>query len=74
MSKRTVSFRAMLAGAVFAAAMTFGAVQAIATDGSEPGTQHEGCNSWACKKECAPFGGDLGPGGPGKPLQCYCCG
>jgi hypothetical protein len=74
MSKRIASFRTLLAGTVFAGAMVFGTMQAIATDASDPGTQYVGCNSWACKKECAPFGGDLGPGGPGKPLKCLCCG
>ena len=32
------------------------------------------CTTWACNTECAPFGGDLVSGGPGKPLQCACCG
>ncbi len=74
MSKRLKTIRNVIATAIFASAMGFGAMQAIATDASDPGTRYWGCNAWACKKECAPFGGDLGPGGPGKPLQCYCCG
>jgi hypothetical protein len=74
MKKTRVSLRSMLAAAVFASAMTFGAVQAIATDASQAGTQYAGCTSPACKKECGSFGGSLGPGGPGKPLKCYCCG
>jgi hypothetical protein len=40
-----------------------------AIDGAAPG-----CTAWACRLECAPFGGALVPGGPGKPLQCACCG
>ncbi len=32
------------------------------------------CTQWACRTECAPFGGHLVAGGPGKPLQCACCG
>jgi hypothetical protein len=74
MKKTRMSLRSMLAAAVFASAMAFGTMQAIATDASQPGTQYVGCNSWACRKECGSFGGDLGPGGPGKPLKCYCCG
>lgn len=74
MKARTVSIRSMIATAVFVAAMSFGAVQAIATEGSNPGTQYQSCNNIACIAECEGFGGDLGPGGPGKPLTCYCCG
>ena len=72
--KRRTMLRQLFTGAVFAAAMGFGATQAIATGGDDPGTRYESCTAWACKQECAPFGGDLGPGGPGKPLVCYCCG
>lgn len=74
MQARHIPVRSLLMGFAFAVAMAFGATQAIATDMDDPGTRYEACNAWACKKECAPFGGDLGPGGPGKPLQCYCCG
>ncbi len=72
LSKATI--RNLLLGVAVSAAMGFGAAQAIATDSAAPGTQHESCSAYACKLECAPFGGSLGPGGPGKPLQCYCCG
>lgn len=74
MHTRKVSFRSLVAGALFAAAMGFGATQAIATDGDDPGTRYEACNSWQCRQECPGFGGTLGPGGPGRPLTCYCCG
>ncbi len=74
MKSRRISFRSMIATAVFVAAMSFGAAQAIATEGSNPGTQYHSCDSIACVAECGSFGGSLGPGGPGKPLVCYCCG
>lgn len=74
MKARKVSFRSMIATVAFVAAMSFGAAQAIATDGNSPGTRYAGCSSTACRAECPGFGGDLGPGGPGKPLTCYCCG
>lgn len=74
MQTRKVPFRALVMGALVAAAFGFGATQAIATETGDIGTRYESCSAWACKQECAPFGGDLGPGGPGKPLQCYCCG
>lgn len=48
----------------------FGVLQATASPPAKP----VGCKSFACKTECAPFGGDLVPGGPGKPLRCACCG
>jgi len=51
--------------------MGFGIVQATA---STTAPKPVGCNSFACRAECAPFGGDLGPGGPGQPLRCLCCG
>ena len=54
-----------------AGTMGFGIVQATA---STPKGPQVGCNSFACHTECAPFGGDLVPGGPGKPLRCACCG
>jgi len=51
--------------------MGFGVVQATAsTTTSKPAS----CNAFACQTECAPFGGELGPGGAGEPLRCYCCG
>jgi hypothetical protein len=72
MKKRKTLFHAALAAASFACALTLGAGQAIATDGTQ--APAESCSAWACRQECGVFGGDLGPGGPGKPLQCYCCG
>lgn len=61
--------------AVFAIAIAgplgFGVLQAT-TASADP--QPVGCKSFACRTECAPFGGDLVPGGPGKPLRCACCG
>lgn len=74
MQARKRSLRTILASVSFAAMMAFGASQAVATDADDPGTRYESCTAWACKQECAPFGGSLGPGGPGKPLVCYCCG
>ena len=56
----------------FVGAMGFGAMQAMASP-TDSGTNAT-CNAWACRAECGSFGGELGPGGPGKPLQCYCCG
>ncbi|ALN90563.1 hypothetical protein LG3211_1587 [Lysobacter gummosus] len=53
--------------------MGFGAFQVVAGNGSAP-AQSESCDAFACRTECAEFGGDLGPGGPGRPLVCYCCG
>ena len=60
-----------LAAVAVVGALGFGTVQAFATDS---GPKPVGCNSWACRNECAPFGGNLGPGGPGQPLVCRCCG
>lgn len=74
MQVRKRSFRTFVAGTMFALMMGFGVSQAIATDADDPGTRYESCSAWACRQECAPFGGSLGPGGPGKPLICYCCG
>jgi hypothetical protein len=51
--------------------MGFGVLQATAS--TEP-TTRASCGAFACRTECAPFGGDLVPGGPGRPLQCACCG
>ena len=61
----------LLAAVAVSGALGFGAVQALAIDDTPDAV---GCRSFACRTECAPFGGDLGPGGPGKPLTCYCCG
>ena len=69
-----VSFRSLVLGAAFAAAMVFGAAQAIATETNTAGTEYASCSAWACRTECPGFGGNLGPGGPGKPLKCFCCG
>lgn len=74
MKLRSIGFRNVLLGLGVSAAMLFGAAQAIATDSASAGTRYETCSSFSCKKECGEFGGDLGPGGPGKPLVCYCCG
>jgi hypothetical protein len=74
MKKRALVLRNIVAGGLFAAVMAFGAAQAIATNNGETGSQLVGCNSFACKKECGALGGNLGPGGPGKPLKCFCCG
>jgi hypothetical protein len=71
MKQRWTALRNGMAAAVFLACMGFGAVQATAGDGIE---KDAACSAWACQQECAPFGGELGPGGPGKPLVCYCCG
>ena len=53
------------------APLGFGAVQATASTPAKAGAS---CSAFACRTECAPFGGDLVPGGPGEPLQCACCG
>ncbi|MCI2261955.1 hypothetical protein [Xanthomonas indica] len=71
MKQRWTALRNGMLAAVFLASMGFGAVQAIAGDGIE---KEAACSAWACQQECAPFGGELGPGGPGQPLICYCCG
>ena len=73
MKHRTRTLRIALAALLFSTAMGFGAAQVFASNGMKSDTQAS-CDSWACRKECAPFGGNLGPGGPGEPLQCYCCG
>lgn len=62
---------AILAVAV-AAPMGFGILQATASPEATSSGAH--CNSFACRTECAPFGGDLTAGGPGEPLRCACCG
>ncbi len=74
MKMRRVSFRSLIFGAAFFAAMGFGAAQAVATETNTEGTQYASCSAWACRTECAGFGSNLGPGGPGKPLKCSCCG
>ncbi|MBB6367292.1 MULTISPECIES: hypothetical protein [Xanthomonas] len=71
MKQRWTALRNGMLAAVFLASMGFGAVQATAGDGIE---KEAACSAWACQQECAPFGGELGPGGPGQPLICYCCG
>ncbi|MBN6151754.1 hypothetical protein JR065_15515 [Xanthomonas sp. AmX2] len=71
MKQRWMSLRNGIVAALFLTSMGFGAMQAVAGDGAET---KAACSAWACQQECAPFGGDLGPGGPGQPLQCYCCG
>ncbi|MGH8084599.1 MAG: hypothetical protein ACREPV_04925 [Lysobacter sp.] len=73
MKHRTRTIRIALAALLFSTAMGFGAAQVFASNGMKGDTQVS-CDSWACRKECGSFGGDLGPGGPGEPLQCYCCG
>jgi hypothetical protein len=40
----------------------------------DPASPQGLCNQTACRAECGVFGGHLGPGGPGEPLQCRCCG
>ncbi|MFD0325312.1 hypothetical protein [Lysobacter gummosus] len=73
MIKRNRGVRVVLASLLFTAAMGFGTFQVVAGNGSAP-AQSESCDAFACRTECAEFGGDLGPGGPGRPLVCYCCG
>lgn len=68
--KQWKRIKTALVTAGVAGSLVFGFVQATA----EAETRPAACNAWACRTECAPFGGELGPGGPGKPLQCYCCG
>lgn len=74
MKHRTRSVRIALAALLFSTAMSFGAFQVVAGDGAGVQAENEACSAWACRQECQGFGGDLGPGGPGQPLQCYCCG
>ncbi|MCC4597800.1 hypothetical protein NRY95_21200 [Xanthomonas campestris pv. phormiicola] len=71
MKQRWTALRNGMVAAVFLASMGFGAMQATAGDGIG---KDAACSAWACQQECAPFGGELGPGGPGQPLVCYCCG
>lgn len=73
MNKRNRGVRVVLAALLFSAAMSFGAFQVIAGNGAAPAPS-ESCDSFACRSECPEFGGELGPGGPGRPLVCYCCG
>ncbi|HLL23430.1 MAG TPA: hypothetical protein VK427_14935 [Kofleriaceae bacterium] len=72
MTKTWKTVRNTLAAIAFAGSMGFGVTQAVATTES-PDTAYT-CGQWACRIECAPFGGHLVPGGPGKPLRCACCG
>ena len=71
MTRYWKTMRNAAAAALFVGCMGFGAMQAMAEDGED---REASCSAWACAQECAPFGGQLGPGGPGQPLQCYCCG
>lgn len=73
MKARNRGVRLVLAALLFSAAMGFGAFQVVAGDGAAP-SQESSCDSIACRTECGDFGGELGPGGPGRPLVCYCCG
>lgn len=73
MKSRWAAIRNTVIAFAFLGSLAVGARQAVSSDG--PATPEGGsCNQWACKTECAPFGGSLGPGGPGEPLQCRCCG
>lgn len=72
MKTRNRNFRMALAATLFSVAMGFGAFQAFASGGAQ--SEQASCNAWACRQECGALGGNLGPGGPGKPLRCYCCG
>lgn len=74
MKHRTRALRAALAALLFSTAMGFGAAQVFADDGVRGDAPQAACDAWACREECGEFGGELGPGGPGKPLMCYCCG
>lgn len=74
MKHRTRTLRIALAALLFSTAMGFGATQVFADDGMRKDAQQAACDAWQCREECAGFGGELGPGGPGQPLQCYCCG
>ena len=70
MKLRWTTIRNSMIALAFAGSIGFGLKQATASDAPKPA----GCNSFACRAECPGFGGELGPGGPGKPLQCFCCG
>ena len=72
MKQRWILIRNSLAVIGFLGTIGFGVAQATAT--RAPAAPSAGCNAFACRAECAPFGGDLGPGGPGEPLRCFCCG
>lgn len=74
MMNRTRALRIAVSTLVFSVAMGFGAFQVVANDGTNPRDTQASCNAWACRQECGSLGGNLGPGGPGKPLKCYCCG
>lgn len=73
MKHRTRVVRIALAALLFSTAMGFGAATVFAGNGMRGDTQAS-CDAWACRAECGSLGGELGPGGPGEPLQCYCCG
>jgi hypothetical protein len=72
MKNRKLSLRMLFAGMAFAAVMTFGATQVIATEMDAPGTPRVGCTSKACKTACPEFGGDYRYNG--RKWVCYCCG
>lgn len=73
MTTTWIKVRNTVAAIAFAGSIGFGMTQAMATTTS-PAPAAGTCNQWACRTECAPFGGHLVPGGPGKPLRCACCG
>lgn len=73
MKQRTRNLRIALAALLFSTAMGLGAFQVFASNGATDQNQAS-CDAWACRQECGSLGGELGPGGAGKPLQCYCCG
>ncbi|MBN7135352.1 hypothetical protein A7A76_01505 [Lysobacter enzymogenes] len=73
MNQRKRGARIALAALLFCAAMGFGAFQVVAGNGAAP-EQSNYCDHVSCRAECPDFGGDLGPGGPGRPDVCYCCG
>lgn len=74
MKQRSRSLRIALAALLFSTAMGFGVFQVAADSGVSAQPQEGSCDAWACRTECQGFGGDLGPGGPGQGLVCYCCG
>jgi len=72
MKQRWILIRNTVAAIGFLGTIGFGVAQATTT--RAPVAPSVGCSSFACRAECAPFGGDLVPGGPGEPLRCACCG
>jgi hypothetical protein len=71
-TSRWQHLRNALVASAFIGAMGFGTMQAVATDA--PADRAACGRQWQCDDECGPLGGHLGPGGPGQPLECYCCG